>query len=391
MTDGRPAHGIPVAPNHKADRGTSALDLATSQPLMLGLFLPIQNGGWTPSKAPRGTDWQFDYNAALTVRAEELGFDLVFGLAQWLGAEGHGGETAYRKNSLDPMLVTAGTAALTRRIILISTVHVLYDWHPLHLAKMGATLDHMTGGRWGLNVVTGFRPHEMEMFGLESVPRDQRYIMAAEFTEMLNMLWRSEENLTYDGAHWSLRDAYVSPKPLNGRPIMVSAGSSEAGLDYACRYADLFFITSPGGADIADALESLPPHTARIRALAEAQGRQIKTVINPHVICRETEKEVAEVCRAIVEAEDAGAVDGLMGTQKRGDQSSWRGHQRNQRIIGGNVHVFGTPEQVVDQFIQLKDAGCDGMQINFFDFAPDLEFFGERVMPLLTQAGLRYA
>ena len=132
---------------------------------------------------------------------------------------------------------------------------------------------------------------------------------------------------------------------------MVSAGSSEAGLDYACRYADLFFITSPGGADIADALESLPPHTARIRALAEAQGRQIKTVINPHVICRETEKEVADVCRAIVEAEDAGAVDGLMGTQKRGDQSSWRGHQRNQRIIGGNVHVFGTPEQVVDQFI----------------------------------------
>ena len=48
-------------------------------------------------------------------------------------------------------------------------------------------------------------------------------------------------------------------------------------------------------------------------------------------------------------------------------------------------------EQVVDQFIQLKDAVCDGTQVNFFYFAPDLEFFGERVMPLLTQAGLRYA
>ena len=80
-----------------------------------------------------------------------------------------------------------------------------------------------------------------------------------------------------------------------------------------------------------------------------------------------------------------------MGTQKCCDQSYWRGHQRNQRIIGGAVHVLETPEQAVDQFIQLKDAGCDGMQINFFDFAPDLEFFGKRVMPLLTQAGLRYA
>ncbi len=74
---------------------------------MLGLFLPIQNGGWTPPKAPRAADWQFDYNATLTVRAEELGSDLVFGLAQWIGSEGHGGEAAYRKNSLDSMLVTA--------------------------------------------------------------------------------------------------------------------------------------------------------------------------------------------------------------------------------------------------------------------------------------------
>lgn len=72
--------------------------------------------------------------------------------------------------------------------------------------------------------------------------------MAAEFTLMLNILYWSEENVTYDGAHWSLRDTYVSPKPLKGRPIMVSASSSERGLDHACRYADLLFITSPGGA-----------------------------------------------------------------------------------------------------------------------------------------------
>ena len=144
------------------------------------------------------------------------------------------------------MPVTAGTAAPTRKIILISTTHVLYDWHPLHLAKMIATLDDVTSSRWGLNVVTGCRPLEIAMFGLESVPRDQRYIMAAEFTEMLKILWRSEENVIYDGAHWSLRDAYVAPKPLNGRPIIVSAGSTEPGLDYACRYADLFFVTSLG-------------------------------------------------------------------------------------------------------------------------------------------------
>lgn len=368
---------------------TTPLESAQRQPLMLGLFLPIQNGGWTPSRAERGTDWGFDYNAQLTVRAEELGFDLVFALAQWLGAHGHGGATEYRKNSLDPLLVTAGTAALTTRIILISTVHVLYGWHPLHLAKMGATMDHMTGGRWGLNLVTGFRPHEMGMFGLETIPRDRRYAMAAEFTEMLDRLWREDANITWRGEHWVLNDAYVSPKPANGRPIMVSAGSSEAGLAYAAQYSDLIFITSPGGADLTAALETLPAHTDHIRRLAADQGRTVKTVINPHIICRETEREVEEVCRTIIEGEDSGAVDGLMGTQLAGDQSSWRGHKRDQRIIGGNVHVFGTPEQVTEQLLQLKAAGCDGVQINFFDFAPDLEFFGARVIPMLKEAGLR--
>ena len=102
-----------MAPNHKADRGTFALDLSISA--LDAASLPANpNGELAPSKAPRVADWQFDYNATLTVRAEELGFDLIFGLAQSPGSEGHGGETAYRKNSLDSMLVAAGKAALTR-------------------------------------------------------------------------------------------------------------------------------------------------------------------------------------------------------------------------------------------------------------------------------------
>ena len=63
------------------------------QPLILGLFLPVQSGGWSASLLPRTTDWTFDYNAALTRRAEELGFDLVFGLAQWASKGGYGGDS----------------------------------------------------------------------------------------------------------------------------------------------------------------------------------------------------------------------------------------------------------------------------------------------------------
>ena len=102
------------------------LEQAAQNSLILGLFLPLQSGAWSPSTAPRGTSWTFDYNARCTVRAEQLGFDLVFGLAQWLGKGGYGGKMKFREQSTDPLLVTAGLAAITRRIILISTVHVLY-------------------------------------------------------------------------------------------------------------------------------------------------------------------------------------------------------------------------------------------------------------------------
>ncbi len=379
------------APDLTARDGLSALERAKREPLMLGLFLPIQNGGWTISTAPRGTDWSFDYNARLVVQAEEAGFDLAFGLAQWLGSQGHGGATQYRKYTIDPLLVTSGVAALTRNIMLISTVHVLYGWHPLHLAKFGATLDHMTGGRWGLNVVTGFRPNEIDMFGLDPIPRDERYVRAAEFTAMMDRLWRSETDVTFEGEHWSVKDAYVSPKPVHGRPVLVNAGSSDAGLAYAAKYSDLIFITSPGGAEIGAALDSLPAHTARIKARAAQEGREIRTIINPHVICRDTEREVEQVCQTILDGEDAPAVDSLVGTMRHGDQASWRGHERRQRVIGGNVQIFGTPEQIVEQFTALKDAGCDGIQINFFDFAPDLAYFTENVLPLMKQAGLRNA
>ena len=96
-----------------------------------------------------------------------------------------------------------------------------------------------------------------------------------------------------------------------------------------------------------------------------------------------------DVCQAILDGEDAPAVDSLVGTMREGDQASWRGHERRQRIIGGNIQIFGTPEQVVEQFAALKDAGCDGLQINFFDFAPDLAYFADNVLPLMKQAGLR--
>src|ERR1700735_5532324 len=103
----------------------SPLARIMKQPLLLGLFLPIQSGGWSPSSLPRSTSWHFDYNAKLTQRAEEFGFDLAFGLAQWIGRGGTGGAMRFREQSLDPFITGAPLATLTQRLILLLHRHGL--------------------------------------------------------------------------------------------------------------------------------------------------------------------------------------------------------------------------------------------------------------------------
>jgi FMNH2-dependent dimethyl sulfone monooxygenase len=367
----------------------SPLERLPNQKLLVGLFLPMQEGAWSPSRAPRSTSWTFDYLARCTMRAEELGFDLAFGLAQWLSKGGYGGEMRFREHEIDPIIANTALAAMTKSIVLINTVHILYAWHPLHLAKFGAAIDHISGGRWGINVVTGYKPSEYRMFGLAPIEHDLRYEMADEFTTIMRRLWAEDDDLTFDGRYWKTERAFLAPKPGARRPFLVNAASSGAGLDYAAKHSDIIFITSPAGADPVKACEALPTHNAKIKSLAGAYGRKVKTIINPHVICRPTEKEAKSAYQDILENEDTVAADNFVKTFVSGDTASWRGHSRAQWVIGGNVHLVGTPEQIVEWFIKLQAAGCDGVQVNFFDYLPDLEFFGKEVLPLMKQAGLR--
>jgi len=387
MTPDDPGRSLAVAPAEFPD---SPFSDVIRQPLILGLFLPVQSGGWSASLLPRTTDWTFDYNAALTRKAEQLGFDLVFGLAQWTSKGGYGGISKYREDSLDPFIAVTALSAITERILLISTIHVLFGpWHPLHIAKFGATIDHISGGRWGINVVTGYSPREARMFGGQHIEHDRRYAMAGEFTEMLGRLWGASDDLTLRGEFWSVEKAFVTPKPRFGRPVLVNATGSEAGIEYAATHSDLVFITSPAGHEIDAALAALPAHNQRIKAAGAARGRRLRTIINPMIVCRESDREARRYHEAILDAADHGAVQGFVEHHRAGDAVAWKAHGDTHRALGGNIQIIGGPERVVDKLVGLRRAGCDGVQVAFFDFAPDLEFFGEAVLPLMCQAGLR--
>jgi FMNH2-dependent dimethyl sulfone monooxygenase len=230
------------------------------------------------------------------------------------------------------------------------------------------------------------------MFGWSQIEHDRRYELTDEFVQVVQRLWSETENYSYEGERWRLENAFVTPKPLYGRPILVNATGSEAGISFAARHSDLVFITSPTGSEIESALESLPAHITNIKCQARAQGREIRTLINPMVVCRETEAEARAYYQAIVD--DADPASAPQGSGRfASDAHAWRGRAGrdgpDQRALGGNIQIIGSPEQVADYIGRLKAAGIDGIQLSFFDFKPDLAQFGSRVLPLLKQAGLR--
>ena len=368
----------------------SPLARIVQQPLLLGLFLPIQSGGWSPSSLPRSTSWEFDYNARLTQRAEALGFDLAFGLAQWMGKGGTGGAIRFREQSLDPFITATSLAVITQRILLISTVHVLYGpWHPLYLAKLGATIDHISNGRWGLNVVTGFVP-ERSAHVRQRADRPRPALRHGGRVHRadagaVGVAGECELRGPVLAAHRCLRHAKAALRTAAPRECDGLAGGYRL-----CRHALRSRLHhQPGGGHVDAAIAALPQHNAEIKAKAAACGREVRTIINPMIICRPTESEARAYYDAIVAAADVGAIEGFLGRRASGDAKGWKTDLGAYRAVGGNMQIVGSPTQVVERFVQLKQAGCDGVQLTFFDFAEDLEFFGAQVLPLMRQAGLR--
>lgn len=357
---------------------------------MLGLFLPTQTGGFSQSTYPRATDWQFEYNKRLTLKAESFGFDFVFGLQQWVPKGGFGGASHYRENFLDPFISTVALSAVTTSIITISTVHVLYgNWHPLTLARFAATADHVSGGKFGLNIVTGYDAKEPLMFGMKKIAHDERYDRASEFSTIMETLWAGEDNLNYEGRFYQLEGAYVSPRPKYGRPIMVSASASPAGFDYAARHSDIVFTSSPAGAVFENAIKALPEHVKLIRAPYAGTGRSPKVIIFPLIICRPTREEAFAYRDAIVANADFDSIKAFTARHNAGDAHGWKEHVPADRILGGHIQIIGSPEDVAEALGQLHEAGLDGVQLGFYDYEPELEFFAQHVLPLLEARKLR--
>ncbi|WP_042875757.1 LLM class flavin-dependent oxidoreductase [Cupriavidus necator] len=233
----------------------------TKKRLHLNLFIHGRGhheAGWRHPRATRQALTDITYCERLARTAEAGCFDSVF-LADAL-ALGDGIEHV-AGGALEPLTAVAALARATQRIGLIATASTTYS-EPFNLARQFASLDHLSGGRVGWNIVTSWVQGANRNFGLETQPpHAERYARAHDFLEAVTKLWDSwDDNAIVDDP---VSGEYVRPErvrpvdhvgpfhrvagPLNlprgpqGRPVLVQAGSSEAGKAFAARYAEAVF------------------------------------------------------------------------------------------------------------------------------------------------------
>lgn len=350
--------------------------------LKLGVFSLNADGGLAITDVAERWTASWADNLAAAGIADRAGLEFLLPIARW---RGFGGRNRVREHSFETFAWAAGLAGATKRIGLFATVHVPLV-HPLYAAKALATVDHVSGGRAGLNIVCGWNPEEFGMFG--ATLAEKGYDQAAEWLDILERLYAADEPFDHHGAYYRLAGAVSRPASLQRpRPVTVNAAFGGPGRDFAAARCDCLFTTF---SEIGDA----GSHVADIRERAARRGRGVGVYAVAHVVCRQTTGEAeAYYNRYAVGMADHAAVDAHMA----GKKAFSRSHDANaydryrQRFAGGagSYPLVGSPEKIAGEMAEIAEAGYEGVALSFVDYTRELPFFCDRVLPLLEAAGLR--
>jgi alkanesulfonate monooxygenase SsuD/methylene tetrahydromethanopterin reductase-like flavin-dependent oxidoreductase (luciferase family) len=360
-----------------------ALLLNSPNRLKMAAFGFNVSGGcsMTSAEGTVAVDWPESLRIAQL--AEQAGLDAVIPVARW---KGYGGDTNFNDRCFETLTWAAGLAAATSRIQVFATVHVP-TVHPVRAAKEAATIDHISGGRLGLNIVAGNNEGEIGMFGSQLLEHSDRYAVAQEWVDLVKRLW-TEDTFDFEGKVYHSPGAHSEPKPIQRPgPVLMSAGASPTGSDFAARNADLHFI-------ILSDLEGTKDRISALKDNARTKyGREIKVMTGVQIVCRDTEKDAQDYFNYYVhEKGDWAGLKNLIEILIPGSKGAdFRSQQMGINFVAGygGLPLVGTPEQVVDRLVEMAEAGVDGVTMSWVQYPEGLEQFQRDLLPLLQQAGLR--
>ena len=337
-----------------------------------GVFLPVANGGWIVSRTTPVLDGGWAQNRDAALLAESEGFDFVMAMGKW---RGFGGDTGHWGTSLEAVTMMAGIAAVTSRVKIWATLHATLH-NPAVAAKMIATLDHISGGRAGLNIVAGAYRGELEQMDAwdENLSHDARYDLTEEWTGLVKRLWTAP-SVSFEGKHFTFQDCVSEPKPLHP-PFLICAGMSKRGFDFSVRECDGCFI---GGSDRGETRAA----SLRAKALAASLGKTIKTYCMMTVITAETDVEAEARAQEYRDGLDEGAVRGMLesyGLSGNAMTARARDAFMTQTVVGSPA----TCASQIEQF--MRDCEIDGLMFIFDDYQEGLYVTGRDILPALRKA-----
>jgi FMNH2-dependent dimethyl sulfone monooxygenase len=353
---------------------THAVTQQTPEPIRFAYWVPNVSGGLVISKIPQRTSWDADYNRELARIAERAGFD--YALTQVRFTAGYGAEYQHESVAFSHALLAATTKLKVIAAILPG------PWNPTLAAKQIATISQLTAGRIAVNIVSGWFSGEFRAIGEPWLDHDERYRRSEEFIRSLRGIW-TEDDFSFRGDFYRYTNYTLKPKPPEPIPEIFQGGSSRAARDMAARVSDWYFTNG-------NTPENIARQADDIRHKAAAEGRSVKIGVNAFVIARDTEEEARAVLQQIIDQADPEAVRafghevknaGAASPEREGNWATSSLEDLVQYNDGFRSNLIGTPDQIAERILALKDAGADLALLGFLHFQEEVAYFGEQVIP----------
>ena len=339
--------------------------------MKLGVFSANCDGGLTMSLAPDRWKANWDDIAAMCRLADEAGLEFILPVAKWRGYQGKA--NIYCK-SFETLTHSAAIGAMTKRICVFSTVHVPLIT-PAFAAKAIATIDHVTHGRAGLNIVCGWNQEEFDLHGV-TIDQDARYDHGLEWYQVWSKLLEGGPEFDWNGRFFKLKRLETNPVSVQRpRPIVMSAGFSPKGRDFAAMASDALFTNMTE-------IEQAPGILDSVRELTARHGRPLSVFTMSHVVCRPTRREAEEFFHYFAEehADEEGQayyrrMRGTKAGTSAGEKIERPFINRLARAAGkkfdgaypGAFPLVGTPDDVASELAALTAAGFAGTAVAFLE------------------------
>jgi FMN-dependent oxidoreductase (nitrilotriacetate monooxygenase family) len=379
------------------------------------------------------------YYQGLAKQAEAAKLDAVF-IADALAINAHIEHGPFN-NFFEPFTLLAAVAAVTSQIGVIGTASTTYD-EPYDIARKFASLDRLSGGRAGWNIVTSGNERAAQNFGLQAHPEhSERYARATEFVEVTQKLWESWEDgalladrvggrftdrarihdIHHDGKFFKVQGPLDFPGPPQGHPVLVQAGSSEDGKEFAARFAEAIY-TAQNNLDDAKAfyadvkrrmaahgrtpdqlciLPGLAPIIGRTTAEAKEREQELNEYILPqyglHQLSQNLNVDLFSypLDGPLPELPPITSINGGKSRYQVFVDMARRGNLTIRQLIHqiafgrGHDTFAGTPEEIVDHMENWFSSGaCDGFNLLPPNLPGDFITFSKHVLPVLNRRGL---